>query len=286
MTSHGSYSLRGDAYVSYGHHFGRTVTSMCAVTMLITNALVRVPKLATKSLSEFPHQAFEALLAMIPGLEDLVYVDDDKSVLELEYAANQARAARSEDGMGIREAIVNWLTPPGVALIPPIPPYSKIERGFNHPITGRLLCPAVLDWDDPSVQDDLKALRTHPTGDHWPVLVYENHTYTPGDVWKGLFHGPLLVKAYKHVFTSPSSAIGDSKSKKGSNAGKHRMNRVTRASIVYIATLTRFSLQNVAVFSRTDKVADSQRFYTSMTEMLDDPDFMDEVVELVAWWNK
>lgn len=25
---------------------------------------------------------------------------------------------------------------------------QKDNRGFNHPLTGKLLCPAKLDWDD------------------------------------------------------------------------------------------------------------------------------------------
>ena len=40
------------------------------------------------------------------------------------------------------------------------------------------------------------------------------------------------------------------------------------------------------IFSRTDLLTDSERFYTSIIELLDDPDEKDEVDELLAWWNR
>ena len=40
------------------------------------------------------------------------------------------------------------------------------------------------------------------------------------------------------------------------------------------------------VFSRTDLVMDSERFYDSILELLDDPDKMEEVNQLLTWWNQ
>lgn len=59
-----------------------------------------------------------------------------------------ASSARSDDTKSLKSAIIDWLTPPGEALIPPISRNVKVERGFNHEVTGALLCPAGVDWSD------------------------------------------------------------------------------------------------------------------------------------------
>ena len=80
------------------------------------------------------------------------------------------------------------------------------------------------------------------------------------------------------------------------------MTQVTPASIAYVATQvwttvanqlkliiisqTRFALSSSAVFSRTDTVTDSERFYNSILEYFEDIDEQDEVRELLIWWNQ
>lgn len=59
-----------------------------------------------------------------------------------------ASSARSDDTKSLKSAIVDWLMPSGEALIPPIARNVKIDRGFNHDVTGALLCPAGVDWSD------------------------------------------------------------------------------------------------------------------------------------------
>jgi len=48
----------------------------------------------------------------------------------------------------------------------------------------------------------------------------------------------------------------------------------------------RFALTSAQVFSRTDLVTDSKRFYNSILELLDDPEERGEVDQLMAWWNR
>jgi len=84
------------------------------------------------------------------------------------------------------------------------------------------------------------------------------------------------------------------------------MTRVTRASIAYVATqvnlgfslsfyafLTgvvnsqvRFALSSSPVFSQTDTVTDSERFYTSVLDLLDDVEELGCVNDLLTWWNR
>ena len=48
----------------------------------------------------------------------------------------------------------------------------------------------------------------------------------------------------------------------------------------------RFALTSSPVFSRTDTVTDSERFYSSILELTDDDDEQDEVRDLLTWWNR
>ena len=59
-----------------------------------------------------------------------------------------ASSARSDDTKSLKSAIVDWLSPPNEPLIPPIARNVKVDRGFNHQVTGALLCPVGVDWSD------------------------------------------------------------------------------------------------------------------------------------------
>ncbi|KAG6912168.1 hypothetical protein DXG01_016779, partial [Tephrocybe rancida] len=74
------------------------------------------------------------------------------------------------------------------------------------------------------------------SGDEWPVFVYHGYTYDAEDPWNGAFRSQLLVKAFKFVFTSPSSVDKDPKATRSGNARLHDMTSVTPASVAYIAT--------------------------------------------------
>ena len=47
----------------------------------------------------------------------------------------------------------------------------------------------------------------------------------------------------------------------------------------------RFALSSASVFCRSDTLTDSERFYESVLEFLDDPEEESEVSELLNWWN-
>ena len=113
-----------------------------------------------------------------------------------------------------------------------------------------------------------------------------------------------MLQAYKYIFTSPSSVDDDPKATRSGNARLHGMTSVTPASIAYVATQVslaspfepsagllftlfkvRFALSSAGIFCRTDKETDSETFYTSVLELLEDPEEQCEVKDLVAWWN-
>jgi hypothetical protein len=57
--------------------------------------------------------------------------------------------SRADDTKGMKSAIIDWITPKGQTLTPPLNRRIKSDRGFNHERTGALLCPAGLDWSVP-----------------------------------------------------------------------------------------------------------------------------------------
>jgi hypothetical protein len=68
------------------------------------------------------------------------------STVQIQKGAN---SARSDDTKSLKSAVIDWIAPPdGTPLNPPIARNIKMGRGFDHPRTGFLLCPAELDWRD------------------------------------------------------------------------------------------------------------------------------------------
>ncbi|KAG1793765.1 hypothetical protein EV424DRAFT_1475609 [Suillus variegatus] len=222
-------------------------------------ATIRLEQLEDTLLEDFSaderreHHVFEHLLDFYPGLLD-----------------KGAAGARGDNTKTLKSAVLDWISPKGVAIQPPLHRNLKIDCGFNHELTRSLLCPAGLDWKDPDGE-------TLVCGDQWPIFLYTNHTYDADDPWCGLLRNRILVSAYKHVFTSPSSVDKESKA---------IMNAVTIASISYIAMQVRFALSSSSVFSRTDTATDSETFYHSLLDLLKDPDESKEVNELLTWWNQ
>jgi hypothetical protein len=48
----------------------------------------------------------------------------------------------------------------------------------------------------------------------------------------------------------------------------------------------RFALSSSSVFSRTDTVTDSENFYHSILDLLEDPDEIEKVTDLMTWWTR
>jgi hypothetical protein len=81
------------------------------------------------------------------------------------------------------------------------------------------------------------------------------------------------------------------------------MTTVTKPSLAYIATQVgkvlklsmsitdhiiqvRFALCSTSTFSRTDTSTDSEAFYNSILDLLEDPEEREEVDTLLQWWNR
>ena len=59
-----------------------------------------------------------------------------------------ASGARGDDTKSLKGTVLDWITPKGQNLVPPLARNMKLDCGYNHERTGALLCPAGLDWSN------------------------------------------------------------------------------------------------------------------------------------------
>ncbi|KAG2753958.1 hypothetical protein P692DRAFT_20720312 [Suillus brevipes Sb2] len=279
--------------VLHGRHFGRTVFALCNYPALLTAGILRLEELQDASVEDYPadirreHRVFLELVDSYPGLLDRLTNGEEEDVIHVgELMGKGASGARGDDTKTLKSAVLEWLVPRGQAVIPPLSRNIKSDRGFNHEVTGALLCPAGLDWSDAETKQSLKSGETAVRGDQWPMFLYAGYVYDSEDPWKGLLRSEILIFGFKHVFTSPSSVDREPKATRSGNAYLHGMKSVTKGSLAYIATQVRFSLSSSSVFSRTDTVTDSENFYHSILDLLEDPEESVEVVDLMTWWTR
>ncbi|KAH6890755.1 hypothetical protein BKA70DRAFT_1120286 [Coprinopsis sp. MPI-PUGE-AT-0042] len=287
---------RTDPLVHHGRHFGRTIQAFCRVQTLIKNGLGRKIEMAFNRLDEDQltlvfserreHAIYEQLLKLVPGLEKRLCNGSDQDIFYVaELIQKGSAGARADDTKGLKGMILDWITPRSQSLQPPLMRNVKTDRGFYHPRTGELLCPVGYDWNDPGTREALRTGTLVVAGDEWPIFLYKDYTYIRGRVWEGLFRSTLLVYAFKHIFTSPSSVDRDPRATRSGNARIHGMKNVTIPSLAYVATQVRFALSSSPTFSRTDLITDSERFYSSVIEAFYDEKEKANVEALLAWWD-
>ncbi|KAH6897814.1 hypothetical protein BKA70DRAFT_1116106 [Coprinopsis sp. MPI-PUGE-AT-0042] len=291
-----------DPLVHHGRHFGRTVYAFVNIYALIINGLVQETDEGEEEAPEEPHQTcspflararrearvYQKLLRMVPSLHQRLLDASEEEVIAIAAMIQKgANSARSDDTKTLKSAVIDWIVPSdGTPLNPPIARNIKMDRGFLHPRTGFLLCPAEMDWEDEEVQRQLRDKELIVAGTNWPIFLYKDEIYDEDEPWTGLLRNKILVKAYKHIFTSPSSVEREVKATRLGNARIHGMTSMTRASLAYICTQVQFSLTSASIFSCSDAETDSETFYNSVLDLLEDPEEQEEVKDLLSWWDK
>ncbi|KAG1775700.1 hypothetical protein EV702DRAFT_1180261 [Suillus placidus] len=221
-----------------------------------------------------------------------------------------ADSARGDDTANPKHAIISWLTEYFHPVGPPLRTTIKDNRGFVHDSTGMLLCPVEYTWTLNSTKAKIRDRDPDflITAYSWPTFLYENYTFDSGNIEKGLFHSAILVKAFKHLFTSPSSAkeVGDGHGADVISASRHRptesdviahshvahiigMKTVTSRSIAYTACQLRFSLSNINSWRSVDRDFDYYTFYNNIVDFFDVAPGVDahaRIKELLKWWNR
>ncbi|KAF8229710.1 hypothetical protein L208DRAFT_1479565 [Tricholoma matsutake] len=224
---------------------------MCSIQALLTNGILHMGEegeVVEESLTPEQHRAFQQLLRMVPHLlERLMEASNEECMVVAELIQKGISSARSDDTKSLKGVVLEWISPPSIPVHPPLSWNVKTNRGYHHPTTGALLCPAGLDWSDVDVCEKLSSGEMPVRSDQWPMLVYADQEYDPKNPWEGLFRSQILVWAFKHIFTSPSSVEKEVKATRSGNACIHGMTQVTTASLAYVAMQLHFTLSSSSV---------------------------------------
>ncbi|KAF5319827.1 hypothetical protein D9611_012832 [Ephemerocybe angulata] len=228
-----------------------------------------------------------------------------------------AKAARSDDVGRLRPAVAGWLsTWSGPKPVPALQLGTRADRGIQHDVCGRLLCPIRYDWDDPTVRASIRAFKPGFELGWSARCLYEDYRGNPSDIEEGYLKSPLLVKTFKHIFTSPSSAEADSSSSGSSDtensppANRQRTStlgrkptkrdiattlnmgqKVTSRSIAYAAVQLLFALSSAPQWKTSHEGLNFNHIYYRIVDYFDvdpelDPESFEIVKDLLDWWNE
>ncbi|KAG1855855.1 hypothetical protein C8R48DRAFT_608627, partial [Suillus tomentosus] len=225
-----------------------------------------------------------------------------------------ADGARADDMTRLKVTVASWLMQLTPSPSPVIHGQDKLGRGLNNDATGRLICPVDYDWNDLVVRQHIRDY--HPdyrvTAYSWPAFLYKDEQYDPQNPTDGLFKGKLLLKTFKYIFTSPTSAEtedqeelspdnistqGHPKQRRTSGERRTRCNvvallnmkSVQPRSIAYTAVQLRFALSSTGLWRVIDDEFNNQEFYDNIVDFLElpmTPDASKEVDDLLLWWNR
>ncbi|KIJ64997.1 hypothetical protein HYDPIDRAFT_110896 [Hydnomerulius pinastri MD-312] len=257
------------------------------------------------------YSSFEELLIYLPWMKrKILKCDPDGLDAIYKQLRKGADSARGDDTANLKGAVVTWIGELFHPISPPLSPTTKEDRGFVHDATGKLICPAEYNWILDSVKGKIRDRDPSflVTAHSWPLFLYQNSEFDPTDVEKGLFCSSLMVKAFKYLFTSPSSAK-DVEDDRAQQSGTSRrqvsaglktatknhvasimgLKTVTPRSIAYTAVQLRFALSSVNSWRNTDGDFDYQQFYYNIIAFFEvTPGTLAKkrVDALLAWWTR
>ncbi|KAG2147862.1 uncharacterized protein EDB93DRAFT_1070591, partial [Suillus bovinus] len=185
--------------VLHGRHFGCTVFALCNYPALLTLGILRLEELQDTLIEDYPadirreHRVFMELIDLYPGLLDHLTNSEEEDVIHVgELMGKGASGARGDDTKTLKSVVLEWLVLRGQVVIPPLSRNIKSDRGFNHEVTGALLCPAGLDSSNAETKQSLKSSETAVRGDQWPMFLYAGYVYDSDDPWKGLLRSEIV----------------------------------------------------------------------------------------------
>ncbi|EGO30761.1 hypothetical protein SERLADRAFT_404788 [Serpula lacrymans var. lacrymans S7.9] len=162
-----------------------------------------------------PQNRYQQMMIYLPFMKCKLVECDIQQLDELYKDLRKgANNARGDNASNLKYALVSWLIGMYHPLEQPLNTSTKDNRGFENRTTGSLLCPIDYDWSDNVVQKNVRECHRDflVTADSWPTFLYESPSeYNQEDPDCGLFQSSLLLKTFKLIFTSPSSAQEDNR---------------------------------------------------------------------------
>lgn len=245
-------------------------------------------------------RVYNGILDYTPSLRGLIseFQSEPASLGDLCALLDEhSRKARTQDCGDLRYSGVRYITPdPARQPIFPVidgRQQSKSERGFQHQQCSRLLVPqrhlADFDADPEGYLRKIIEGRVKIRASMLPSFVYDEKSYDPHNILKGLFRGFFLVRVFRHIFTGPRTAL---KVTDGPIAGKPwnaqilGMLSVTKYSIAYAAVQARQLLNSQEEWSVEDAHFNAEHFFYTILAIFDDAAHSTWYEETIDWWNR
>ncbi|PPQ66264.1 hypothetical protein CVT24_007282 [Panaeolus cyanescens] len=257
---------------------------------------------------------YNTLMESVPSMaEDREKLRGNSQAIELLGAnmVDSANQARSNDIFGLKDKFLQYLALelPSGAAIPTKP--DKSDRGFKNRYTAELLVPGILrsqfDKDPNAMMAELlngtpQYLDNNGNDDREVPI---NEEEFPSFMWPegGFVAGPencevnllrsnILVRIYRHIFTTPSSALKNlndtiTKSVKGM-AKKEKMQHVTPASIAYACVMLRHAATCATSWDQHDRSFNYQKYFSIVVALFDKSDEdadIEWIDDTLKWWD-
>ncbi|KLO05639.1 hypothetical protein SCHPADRAFT_896097 [Schizopora paradoxa] len=164
---------------------------------------------------------------------------------------------------------------------------SKNNYGFRNDTTGRMLCPCIYNWDDPSVRQGLLDCSLPVNSENHPLLAYKDCKYNEQDEEEGLFRNDAVIRLAKLIFTSPSSINEDTSSKAATRKGNAQLaglTSMTPRSIAYIHCQLRHLMSQRGSYTSQDGKFNLYEYYWMVVDAIEtgDDDFKKGLMD---YWN-
>ncbi|KAF9014314.1 hypothetical protein BDQ17DRAFT_1404627 [Cyathus striatus] len=205
-------------------------------------------------------------------------------------------------------AVAEWLNNGNLNPVPALNLRNRKNRGIQHDIIGRLLCPIELDWDNEEAGD--KPDVSLGTSFYIPLL-YRNFKGNPDDVEQGFLQNELLIATYQHLFNSPSSTQGfaiyqdadstienphgfktcklNKRHNRADVANLINMKLVTARSIAYVCVQLHFAFSSADSWLQTEVEGFNYiAFYDFIVDFFEEsttPTACSYVQNILSWWN-
>ncbi|PCH34937.1 hypothetical protein WOLCODRAFT_86262, partial [Wolfiporia cocos MD-104 SS10] len=161
---------------------------------------------------------------------------------------------------------------------------EKLQRGFYHPATGRVLIPRCLrdDFDADPAEFCRAALacEIEITADDFPSFCYPENGYNAEEPDENLLLSPILAANYRCMFKGPTAGQSSMSSRPRTKSGgrpplskSYRLQEVTPETIAYTASQ----------WNEDDDTFIGREFYDNILTL-----FLDDAwkAKTLAWWNK
>ncbi|KAG2343371.1 hypothetical protein BDR05DRAFT_948160 [Suillus weaverae] len=260
----------------------------------------RKQKCTAQATRDYHVHIYKKFALTIPGFSELntkFEADPDAWTGFRKAMENAANSARCDDTGSLKHNGLQYLLqdPTKDSFNPPIlKTHGKAVRGWNHPATARLLCPArdIVEFDkDPNAYTyGLRQIGTEKiTAKQWPLMFYDMSLYNPKNKKAGFLRGHAIVQGWRHIFTGPMSALSKDRTCRSSKPTKGKMHNLTEPgpiNIMYAAIQMYFVACNAESWtSEVGSMNLEEMYYTAVDLLLGEHAEDQWVEDLLQFWK-